>query len=134
MTRRVFSTISSSLICFPNLNPKHDCAKKEGLEQSYTVCCERFFGLSGYMSQLSTTQDYAQWMLSQMLWYLYVDPNWVAQEYLRQIKAKTWKLQQDEESLKCFNLEGIFHSEAFGVLPCEAISPRGVRRLICLFI
>ena len=94
--------------------PKHDCAKKEGLEQSYTVCCERFFGLSGYMSQLSTTQDYARWMLSQMLWYLYVDPNWVAQEYLRQIKAKTWKLQQDEESLKCFNLEGIFHSEAFG--------------------
>ena len=37
-----------------------------------------------------------------------------AQEYLHRCKAGTWKGKQDEESLKCWNLERIIEAELIG--------------------
>ena len=34
--------------------------------------------------------------------------------YLRQCKAGAWKSEQDEESLKCWNLERIIEAELIG--------------------
>ncbi|EJK52595.1 hypothetical protein THAOC_28111 [Thalassiosira oceanica] len=53
-------------------------------------------------------------MLSCLLRKVYVDEEWVAQEYLRRCKAGAWKSEQDEESLKCWNLERIIESELIG--------------------
>ena len=39
----------------------------------------------------------------------------VAGEYMRRCKAKAWKTQSTDESLKCFNLERILgEAEVFG--------------------
>ena len=53
-------------------------------------------------------------MLSHMLQHIYIDPEWVAAEYLRRGKAKAWKTQTADESLKCFNLERVIKAEIFG--------------------
>jgi hypothetical protein len=53
-------------------------------------------------------------MLSCLLRKVYVDEEWVAQEYLRRCKAGAWKIEQDEESLKCWNLERIIEAELVG--------------------
>ena len=53
-------------------------------------------------------------MLSCLLRKVYVDEEWVAREYLRQCKAGIWKSENDEESLKCWNLERIIEAELVG--------------------
>ncbi|KAL7474700.1 hypothetical protein ACHAW6_003558 [Cyclotella cf. meneghiniana] len=53
-------------------------------------------------------------MLAHMLSNIHIDPEWVAQEYLRRNKAKTWKIQSADDSLKYFNLERILDAEAVG--------------------
>ena len=54
-------------------------------------------------------------MLAHMLNHIYIDPKWVAEEYMRRCKAKAWKTQSTDESLKCFNLERILEAEALGL-------------------
>ena len=96
------------------------------------VGCERFFGVSGYVSQLRRAmlgvRTYERLaMLSHMLEHIYIDPKWVAKEYLRRNKAKAWKLQKDDDSLKCFNPEqGRMHQL---MSPYRSIV---MRLLICL--
>ena len=53
-------------------------------------------------------------MLSCLLRKVYVDEEWVAQEYLRRCKAGTWDSQTDEDSHKCWNLERIIEAELVG--------------------
>ena len=53
-------------------------------------------------------------MLAYMLNHVYIDPKWVAEEYMRRCKAKAWKTQSTDESLKCFNIERILEAEVFG--------------------
>ena len=53
-------------------------------------------------------------MLSSILRVVYVNPEWVAEEYLRQCKSSAQKKASDEESLKCWNLERIIEAEQFG--------------------
>ena len=50
-------------------------------------------------------------MLSSLLQKVYVDEEWVAQEYLSRCKAGHWKASEDEEALKCWNLERIIEAE-----------------------
>ena len=77
------------------------------------------FGLSGYVSQpcrnkLGVRNYERIAMVVHMLQNLYTDPKWVAQEYLHCCKAKTWKTQSADDSLKCFNLKRIIEAETFG--------------------
>ena len=44
----------------------------------------------------------------------YIDPEWVAKEYLRRCKAGAWKAGNDMDSLKCWNLERIIDAEMYG--------------------
>jgi hypothetical protein len=54
-------------------------------------------------------------MLSSILRVVYIDPDWVAKEYLRRrCKNGAWKSASDDESLKCWNLERILEAELFG--------------------
>ncbi len=70
------------------------------------VECERFFALSGYISLPKRTQlgvrNYERIaMLSSILRLVYVDSEWVAQEYLHRCKTGVWKEGDDKDALKC---------------------------------
>jgi hypothetical protein len=83
------------------------------------VSCERFFGLSGYVSSLRRSmlgvRNYERLaLLASNLPNIYVDPQWVADEYLRRCKAGAWKKDNTIDSLKCFNLERILDAEMLG--------------------
>ena len=80
------------------------------------VGCERFFNLAGYVSSPKRTallvRNYeCLSMLSSLIQKVYVDEEWVAQEYLSRCKADRWKASEDEEALKCWNLERIIEAE-----------------------
>ena len=53
-------------------------------------------------------------MLSSILRVMYINPEWAAREYLTRSKSDTWKQANDDESLKCWNLERILEAEQFG--------------------
>ena len=87
---------------FPTLNVVVRCNVSRRVVE---VGCERFFGLSGYVSQprcntLGVRNYECIAMLAHMLSNIHIDPEWVAQEYLRRNKAKTWKIQSADDSLK----------------------------------
>ena len=84
------------------------------------VGCERFFGrLSGYISsprrtRLGGVRNYERIaMLSSILRVIYINPEWAAREYLARSKSGNWKHANDDESLKCWNLERILEAELF---------------------
>ena len=59
-------------------------------------------------------------MLSHLLNHVYIDPQWVAAEYLRRCKKGVWKKNNTAESLKCFNLERILEAKELGMeVPAE---------------
>jgi len=47
--------------------------------------------------------------------YIYIDPSFVAHEYLRRCKVGAWKLESTKESLKCFNLEQMIDADIFNL-------------------
>jgi hypothetical protein len=84
------------------------------------VGCERFFGLSGYISQPRRSQlgvrNYERIsMLASILASVYIDPKEVAAEYLARSKRGAWKKDNTVESLKCFNLERMIAAEEMGM-------------------
>ncbi len=52
-------------------------------------------------------------MLSSILRVVYINPEWVAKEYLCQCKSSAWKQASNDESLKCWNQERILEAEQF---------------------
>jgi hypothetical protein len=54
-------------------------------------------------------------MLASIMQVVYIDPEWVAREYMRRTRAGVWKAA-DNEALKCFNLERILDAETQGHL------------------
>ena len=93
--------------------------QREASRRVVEVGCERFFGLSGYISSPRQTRlgvrNYERLaMLSSILRVMYINPEWVAREYLTRSKSDTWKQTNDDESLKCWNLERILEAEQFG--------------------
>ena len=93
--------------------------QREASRRVTEVSCERFFGLSGYVSspRRSTlgVRNYERLaLLASNLANVFVDAQWVANEYLRRCKAGAWKKENTVESLKCFNLERILDAEMFG--------------------
>jgi hypothetical protein len=83
------------------------------------VGCERFFGLSGYISSprrlrlgVKTYERVA--MLASIIQSVYIDNKCVAQEYIEQCKKGSWKKENTEDALKCWNLERIIDAEQQG--------------------
>ena len=60
-------------------------------------------------------------MLANILRNFYIDPEWVAGEYLRRCKVKAWKKENTMKSLKCFNLERITKAKVFGLKSPEEV-------------
>ena len=56
-------------------------------------------------------------MLASILPNVYVDKEWVANEYLRRCKYGAWKKKNTVEALKCWNLERIIDAEMLGKPP-----------------
>ena len=80
------------------------------------VGCERFFNLSGYISSPQRTRlgvrNYERLaMLASLIRNVYINEEWVAQEYLRRCKAGAWKPENTAEALKCWNLERIIEAK-----------------------
>jgi hypothetical protein len=94
--------------------------QKEASGHVVEVGCERFFGLSGYVSSPWRTQlgvhNYERLaMLSSIVQIVYVDEKWVSQEYLRRCKMNKWKKADDDDALKCWNCERILDAEQLGL-------------------
>jgi hypothetical protein len=91
------------------------------------IGCERFFGLSGYLSSPWCTRlgvrNYEQLaMLSSIVHNVYVDEKWVAKEYLRRCKINKWKKADDDVALKCWNCERMLDAKQLGLPnPAELI-------------
>jgi hypothetical protein len=84
--------------------------QKKASTRVVEVGCERFFALSSYVSAPRCTRlgvcCYERLaMLSMIVNSLYINPNYIAAEYLRRCRQKKWKKSNDEEALKCWNLE-----------------------------
>ena len=50
-------------------------------------------------------------MLACLIRKIYIDERWVADEYLRRCKVGAWGKKNDEDALKCWNLERIIEAE-----------------------
>jgi hypothetical protein len=94
-------------------------AQREAARRVVEVGCERFFGLSGYISSprrsrlgVRTYERVA--MLASIIQNVYIDNDWVAQEYIERCKRGSWKKESTEEALKCWNLERIIDAEQQG--------------------
>jgi len=59
-------------------------------------------------------------LLGTILNSVYIDMDWVAQEYLRRCKAGAWKPENTAEALKYWNLELVLNAEVReGAVPAE---------------
>ena len=90
--------------------------QKKASTRVVEVGCERFFALSGYVSAPRRTRLGVRCyerlaMLSMIVNSLYIDPDFIAAEYLRRCRQKKWKKSNDEEALKCWNLELALEAE-----------------------
>jgi hypothetical protein len=86
---------------------------------SFEVGCEQFFGLSGYISSprcsrmgVQTYEHVA--MLASIIQSVSIDNHWVAQQYIEQCKKGSWKKENTEKALQCWNLECIIDAEQQG--------------------
>jgi hypothetical protein len=103
-------------------------AQKELSRRVVEVGCERFFGLSGYISSPRRTRlgvrTYERLaMLASIVHTVYINDALVAAEYLRRCKAGSWKKENTVEAVKCWNLERIIDAELRGEsMPEEEIT------------
>ena len=103
-------------------------AQRESSRRVVEVGCERFFGLSGYISSPRRTRlgvrTYERLaMLASIVHTVYIDDALVAAEYLRRCKAGSWKKENTAEAVKCWNLERIIDAELRGEsMPEEEIT------------
>ena len=102
---------------FPNL---WIIVQREAARRTVEVGCERFFGLSGYVSGPRRTnlgvRTYERLaMLTSLVQNVFIDDNWVANEYLERCKKGSWAKKSDDDALKCWNLERIIDAEEKGI-------------------
>jgi hypothetical protein len=81
-------------------------AQRESSRHVVEVGCERFFGLSGYISSPRQTRPGVRTyeclaMLASIVHTVYIDNTCLAAEYLRRCKAGTWKKENTVEAVKC---------------------------------
>ena len=102
---------------FPNL---WTIVQREAARRTVEVGCERFFGLSGYVSGPRRTnlgvRTYERLaMLTSIVQNVFIDDNWVANEYLERCKKGSWTKKSDDDALKCWNLERIIDAQERGI-------------------
>ncbi len=102
---------------FPNL---WIIVQREAARHVVELGWERFFGLSGYVSGLRRTKLCVRTherlaMLTSIVQNVFIDDNWVANEYLNRCKKGKWTKQGNDDALKCWNLERIINAEEMGV-------------------
>ena len=93
--------------------------QREAARQVVEVGCEQFFGLSGYISsprrsRLGVRTYKRVAMLASIIQSVYIDDDWVAQQHIEHCKKRSWKKENTEEALKCWNLERIIDAEQQG--------------------
>jgi hypothetical protein len=76
----------------------------EAARRVVEVGCERFFGLSGYISsprcsRLGVRMYKHVAMLASIIQNVYIDYNWVAQQYIERSKKGSWKMENTKEAL-----------------------------------
>jgi hypothetical protein len=54
-------------------------------------------------------------MLTTIVQNVFIDDNWVANEYLERCKKGKWTKKNDDEALKCWNLERFIDAEEKGM-------------------
>ena len=54
-------------------------------------------------------------LLSIIVQNMYIDPEWVASEYLKRCKKGAWKKENTVDALKCFYLERILTASQFNL-------------------
>ncbi len=94
--------------------------QQEAARRIVEVGCERFFGLSGYVlgprqTNLGVRTYERLAMLISIVQNVFIDNNWVANEYLERCKKGKWTKKNDDEALKCWNLEWIIDAEEKGM-------------------
>jgi len=94
-------------------------AQREAVRQVVEVGCERFFGLSGYISsprcsRLGVRTYKRVTMLASIIQNVYIDNDWVAPQYIERGKRGSLKKESTEAALKCWNLECIIDVEQQG--------------------
>ncbi len=99
----------------------------EAARRVVEVGCEQFFDLSGYVSRPRRTKlrvrTYERLaMLTSIEQNVFIDDNWVVNEYLNRCEKGKWTKQGNDDALKCWNLERIINAEEMGVeTPVEMI-------------
>ena len=53
-------------------------------------------------------------MVASIIQKVYIDKEWMAEEYLKRCKKGAWKKENMEEALKCWNLERIIDADLMG--------------------
>jgi hypothetical protein len=61
-------------------------------------------------------------MLAHLVHHVFIDVEWVANEYLRRCKSGAWKQSYDEDCLKCWNLERVIDAELVGAPEPEQLT------------
>ncbi len=94
-------------------------AQREAAQRVVEVGCKRFFGLSGYISSprrsrlgVRTYERVAK--LASIIQNVYIANDWVAQHCIERGKRGSWKTENTEEALKCWNIERIIDAEQQG--------------------
>jgi len=54
-------------------------------------------------------------MLTSIVQNVFIDDNWVANEYLERCKKGSWTKKSDDDALKCWNLERIIDAQERGI-------------------
>ena len=54
-------------------------------------------------------------MLSSIIPKMYIDLEWVANEYFIRCKKGLWTKEEDEDAVKCWNLERVINAELLGL-------------------
>ena len=94
--------------CFPTLFII--IIQSEASRCAVEVGSERFFGLSGYVNAYGVRNYESLAMLATIMQNLFIDPAWVAEEYLKWAKSGRWKKENTMDSFNCYNLERIINS------------------------
>ncbi len=85
------------------------------IESVSLACLDTFHSLVAPGSRLNVRNYERLAMLAYIMQSVFIDPKWVAEEYLRRCKAGKWKKGSAEDSLKCYNFERIVDAEIFGL-------------------
>jgi hypothetical protein len=115
--------LSDHRTIFPSLFKIAQC---EASRQTEEVGCERFFGLTGYVSaprrsNLGVKNYERLSLLADILPKLYINPSDIATQYLMRCESGSWKKENTMDSLKCFNLERIIEAEVFNTKMPEPV-------------